>query len=1098
VKVKILTFTEYPDLPMPAFFQRLCLVLLLAAFLPGKLMAQASWEPFGQNRVQYRTFSWNYLDSTHFRVFFYDKGKAHAIYALNLAEQELSHIVYMMGGRLNKKLNIVIYNSFTDFRQTNIGRQNEEINRANGGKVDVIGDNIPVYFNGDHLHMKRQIDRGIASVIKDNMLFGDNVKDVVKNAVKMNLPEWYTLGYVAYIADEWTAEKESEIRDLSGTRKKTRFIDLATEQPALVGHSFWAFIASQYGENFISNLLYLTRYRKSVNTALETVFRKPAKAVYAEWESRYKIATAPAAKGESKAEAIEEKKPTAADTLLAARTLLTTLPIAPDTRYGSFAVSTTGNEVAYVTRKDGEFKVMIRDVRYKKNYEVIAGGVRANVELADPDYPMLSWSPTGRKLAVLYLRKNNLYLRIFTTGKRKMENRVIPANRIERITGLCFMSDENTLAVTGIRKGQSDLYKLSIRNARLEAVSQDLFDDRNPVFIENEATTGILFQSNRTSSYIGENAQSDAFNPVFNLFLYDPSKGNNLMPLSRSATPLRHAMQWGAEDYSYVTEEKGQIVRKISKLVRRGAEGDTFSVETASPLPFTLLMQEYVHKTGKVTEVTKDGKEYRIYHTPLLQLQQMEEAYARTHPALPEAEADSLAQAPATAYAEYITPFDSDTSQTMLESLFVGGKGLKQRYQLFSATGNKLKPLRYLSTFYPNFIQTTLDNTLLFTRYQPFDYSAGVFQNPPLSGFFTTSLTDVMEDYKITGGLRVGIDLRSLDYFLQFNNFRKRTDWSVLYYHHSTSREYDQRNSPPPFFSPFPVIGKVNTDLLQAGWTYPFDMLKSIRLQFGTRYDRIRIQATDQFSIGIPDDNQFWLLSRAEFVYDNTVMPLLNIWKGSRAKLFAEYQYKVNQETKGFYNFGYDARNYTGLYRNIILASRLAGAHSGGNAKILYLLGGVDNDVNPQRDANSGIDRSQNYAFQSLATNMRGYRQGNRNGNSFMVLNEEIRFPIYNTLFKRPIKSGFIRNLQLVAFMDVGSAWKGILPNADNIRNNNFVQDPNSPVTVFIEKSPYDFSIGYGAGLRTRLLGYFLRADFAWNIEGSRKPLIHISMATDF
>ena len=108
VKVKILTFTEYPDLPMPAFFQRLCLVLLLAAFLPGKLMAQASWEPFGQNRVQYRTFSWNYLDSTHFRVFFYDKGKAHAIYALNLAEQELSHIVYMMGGRLNKKLNIVI------------------------------------------------------------------------------------------------------------------------------------------------------------------------------------------------------------------------------------------------------------------------------------------------------------------------------------------------------------------------------------------------------------------------------------------------------------------------------------------------------------------------------------------------------------------------------------------------------------------------------------------------------------------------------------------------------------------------------------------------------------------------------------------------------------------------------------------------------------------------------------------------------------------------------------------------------------------------------------------------------------------------------
>ena len=68
---------------------------------------QASWEHFGQNRVQYRTFTWKYFDSLHFRTFFYDYGKANAMYANNLAEQELAHIVYMMGGRLNKKLNII-------------------------------------------------------------------------------------------------------------------------------------------------------------------------------------------------------------------------------------------------------------------------------------------------------------------------------------------------------------------------------------------------------------------------------------------------------------------------------------------------------------------------------------------------------------------------------------------------------------------------------------------------------------------------------------------------------------------------------------------------------------------------------------------------------------------------------------------------------------------------------------------------------------------------------------------------------------------------------------------------------------------------------
>ena len=232
------------------------LIIFFILITAGKLFSQASWEPFGQNRVQYRTFDWKYYDSTHFRTFYYDKGNAHALYALNVAEQELSHIVYMMGGRLNKKLNIIIYNSFGEYKQTNIGRKNEALNLANGGKIDVIGDNIPVYFNGDHIQLKKQITKGIASVIKDNMLFGDNIKDVVKNAVKMNLPEWYTLGYVAYISDDWSAEKTAELRSIIQTAKKNRITDVALSNPTIAGHSFWNYISIKYGENYISNLLY--------------------------------------------------------------------------------------------------------------------------------------------------------------------------------------------------------------------------------------------------------------------------------------------------------------------------------------------------------------------------------------------------------------------------------------------------------------------------------------------------------------------------------------------------------------------------------------------------------------------------------------------------------------------------------------------------------------------------------------------------------------------------------------------------------------------------------------------------------------------------
>ncbi|HNF71641.1 MAG TPA: hypothetical protein PLP34_04460, partial [Chitinophagaceae bacterium] len=264
----------------------LCLFIAITLF-SGVVSAQASWETFGQNRVQYRTFHWKYFDSTHFRVFYYDYGKDNAVYMLNQAEVELSHILYLMGGKLNRKLNIILYNSFGDYRQTNLGRKNDELNQANGGKVDVAGDNIPVFFDGDHRHLLVQVKRGIARVIKDNMLFGDNLKDVVKNAVKMNLPEWYTTGYVQFIAGEWTSNLQISMCDLVSEQKR-KMSDLALDDPLLFGHGFWHFFAETYGDNAISNMLYLTRYRKTVNQALEMVCRKNAGDVFTECRAFFK------------------------------------------------------------------------------------------------------------------------------------------------------------------------------------------------------------------------------------------------------------------------------------------------------------------------------------------------------------------------------------------------------------------------------------------------------------------------------------------------------------------------------------------------------------------------------------------------------------------------------------------------------------------------------------------------------------------------------------------------------------------------------------------------------------------------------------------
>jgi len=121
-----------------------------------------------------------------------------------------------------------------------------------------------------------------------------------------------------------------------------------------------------------------------------------------------------------------------------------------------------------------------------------------------------------------------------------------------------------------------------------------------------------------------------------------------------------------------------------------------------------------------------------------------------------------------------------------------------------------------------------------------------------------------------------------------------------------------------------------------------------------------------------------------------------------------------------------------------------------------------------------------------LAVPMRGFWYNTRNGNSFAVANTEVRVPIFRYLMNRPIRSDLINNFQVVAFADAGTAWTGAHPYAeDNSFNNTTIV--NGPYTITIKNLHEPIVWSYGVGLRTRLLGYFVRADWAWGIDDGRQ-----------
>jgi hypothetical protein len=367
---------------------------------------------------------------------------------------------------------------------------------------------------------------------------------------------------------------------------------------------------------------------------------------------------------------------------------------------------------------------------------------------------------------------------------------------------------------------------------------------------------------------------------------------------------------------------------------------------------------------------------------------------------------------------------------------------------------------------------------------------------------------ELMEDVKISGAFRISSNLKDNEWLMTYQNYKRRFDWGGTYYRNAMSVTDQTGNIP----------GKVFTNLYQGNVAYPFDNSKRLALTLGIRTDKT-VFLTNFYdftypyqSLKEPDQKRTFATTHLEYVYDNSLNPTQNIWNGLRYKVYMDWNTDISKEklNNGKYNFnwGADARYYYPIYRNFIWAGRAAADFSWGNQKTIYYLGGVDSWLmfgnNTKSDGSDRYfnthnppDQNVEYAFQSLAVNVRGFLQNVANGNNAVVLNSEFRLPVFTTLFSRPINNAFLRNFQLVQFFDLGSAWSGGLKGIS--RPSVIYGVP----PVQIEKRAGGigpFAGGYGFGARSTLLGYFLKFDAAWQMNGvfKGKPIMYVSMGLDF
>ncbi len=1008
--------------------------------------AQSSQVNFGKNRVQHKSFDWKYISTEHFHVYYYQEGANLAFNVARIAEEDYSRISKIVGYYPFRKINLMVYNSPGDLRQSNIGIQERAFI---GGETRLIKSKKELAFTGNYVEFKRDISETVADMLINSMLFGGSLKDVVQSSYLLHMPEWFVGGAAAYIGHGWDTEMDDVVRDLV-IRNNFDPRGLIGNDAKIIGQSIWNYIAVTYGVSTISSVLNLSRITHSEQMSIESAVGLAYKDFIEYWENYYLQEMA------VDSLAVFADKKNRVRRFNKRKYQYNSMSYNPDSSLMAYSENFMGRErVSIINTKTGKKKLF-----YRKGNKLVDQQV-------DYSVPLVGWR-SKEELSVLTYRKGTPYLftKNIKTGKKESKY----FSTFDQITSFDYNRNNNEMAITAYKNGQSDLFIYDYKEDRARRITKDLYDDIDAKY--QNGTGNIVFSSNRLNDTLRQdNGDYTLITDNFNVFVYDSDKKH---PVLNRVTNLPIAT------YNPVLTASGEAyflmnVNHNKQLYRYNRLDSTYEQKTNFKGNISAISMS---KGGEhVAYVIRNkGREF-LYIDSLLNLDTTYQTLSASDFYKPEKPKE-------------VKTFDMLLKDIDISLLTFGSDTVVKKDP---AEEKKEKE----TNTYPN-------NKI----YGPFpmklkmgvDYLVTTLEIDQLRGagaLIHTSLSDMMNNHRINFDIFALTDLRSSSVSGEYELLKYRQDFRALY----SRKNYLINNE---FFAHNYVLNR-----FEVGVSHPFNEVS--RVSFNPTYLNLRY-TNYSFTAPLPDSVNHYAGYRVEYVFDNTKENGLNMLEGARIKIqFSTNNYFGNRfegdsstrffgvfpgnSSRDFAKLNIDVRKYFKLYREMIFASRASLGQFFGPSRKNFLIGGMDswlflkNSSDPRGSGpnplafNPGVNNSE-ILFADYATNLRGFRYNARYGYRYFLVNNELRVPIIKMFHKAPMGSSFFRNLQVVGFYDFGTAWsQGNVFTTDNDINTQVIERPQSPFKATVTNYESPFLMGYGFGMRSMLLGYYIKFDVAWGIE---------------
>ncbi|MDT0633041.1 peptidase MA family metallohydrolase [Rubrivirga litoralis] len=1145
--------------PLTALTLRVALLVLAAVLAAGP--ARAQYFGFGKNRVQYEGQAWEVLQSEHFDVFYYEpagrapSGYVVASFAAEAAEEAYGEVAALFAADLERRVPLLVYPTHVAFAVTNaadlpVGAE------AIGGVTERFKNRVVVPFTGDWRDFRRVVHHELVHAVVNDVYDGGPFLSLSRGGAGVQIPAWFNEGLAEYSAQTWDTESDMYVREAVLNDGLADIPDLRGYFAYRGGQGVWDFVAEEYGRETVTQILDGLRLGRSVGGAFEqatglglgelserwkralrdvyfpeAVAREEAAAVarpvatsdpggagyhaspalspqgdrvayVASHDGLFDVFVAPAVGGGEPTKLLDGQDNTSFERL---RILSPGLSWSPDGRRLAVAVTSGADEtIALVDVESGDIERLRPD------------RVDAVVSVA--------WSPDGGRVAFEGVSgaQSDLYVLDLETGALANLTRDLYADHAPAWApdgrSLVFHSDRGAAVELGrataaaarsgafdahaLGRGGYDLYRVAVDGpARAERLTDDpVWDETRPALAPGPGGgVRLLFVSDR--------------NGIPNLYALDlPAPPSDATPpappdgagaggaaldsaatgaaatdaaatggagLGGAARPLTDleagvldvslaadggraallALSGGAPSVFVLRDPfgRGDLPAVLAPTVwaqrRAGAAGEAPSLRLASAA--TQQRNPFLRDAADGAPPDAPGRR----EPPSAE----DVAFADSVLALFGPPADFLASADPAA----LDPADP-------------ARGPRVAYQDYAFSdafegGAAHRPLLTEAARDTAGVLVARPYRLRFSH----DYAVVAGSYETVYGIQTATqvrFSDVLGNHEVSLTTNLVFDLRNINYVLGYAYRAGRTDYAVESF--QVVREFsDFANATVVRYRNYGLVGRA---------TYPLDTFRRLDAEVGL----VGVSLADLSDLGRRPRSRLFAVPRLTYTRDVTVPGVLGPRSGSRWAASVSGSPGPNAF---FASALVDARRYWTLGPGYTLALRGSAGISVGPDPQRFYAAGVQNWVNADVET-VPVRNASDFVFATPVLPLRGSGFNETAGDRFALVNAELRLPLVAALLPGPLPVLPLYDVQAVGFVDAGFISEG---GVELFRDAEVTGDDGETTT---RRAFDDALLGVGAGLRTVVLGFPVRLDWAWPFDGTGfgDGRLYLSAGLDF